>query len=124
MDWLTLHDAVINCKRKIIDLQSQNDEIVRIKSNELNGLQAVLDSKMIERKIESVLVVCEYLDVFPEELSGLPPIREVEFGIELVPWTTPISIALYRMAPTELRELKAQLQELIDRGFARPSFSP
>ena len=63
-------------------------------------------------------VVSEYPDVFPEELPGLPPIREVEFGIELVPGTTPISIALYRMAPTELKELKAQLQELTDRGFA------
>ena len=69
-------------------------------------------------------VVCEYPDVFPEELPGLPHVREVEFGIELVPGTTPISIAPYRMAPTELKELKAQLQELTDRGFARPSFSP
>ncbi|KAA3470519.1 DNA/RNA polymerases superfamily protein [Gossypium australe] len=65
-----------------------------------------------------------YSDVFPEELSGLPPIREVEFGIDLLPGTTPISIALYKMTPTELKELKSQLQELADRGFARPSFSP
>ncbi|KAA3469980.1 DNA/RNA polymerases superfamily protein [Gossypium australe] len=70
-----------------------------------------------ESKIESVPVVCEYSDVFPEELPGLPPIREVEFSIELVPRTSPILIAPYRMAPTELKELKAQ-------GFARPSFSP
>ncbi|KAA3479974.1 DNA/RNA polymerases superfamily protein [Gossypium australe] len=58
------------------------------------------------------------------ELSGLPPIREVEFGIDLLPDTTPISIAPYRMAPAELKELKSQLQELTDRGFAKPSFSP
>ncbi|KAG8503209.1 hypothetical protein CXB51_001194 [Gossypium anomalum] len=58
------------------------------------------------------------------ELPGLPPLREVEFGIELVPGTTPISTAPYCMAPTELKELKTQLQELMDRGFARPSFSP
>ena len=69
-------------------------------------------------------VVCEYPDVFLDELPGLPPIREVEFGIELMLGTTPISIAPYRMAPNELKELKAQLQELTDRGFARPSFSP
>ena len=62
--------------------------------------------------------------MFSEELLGSPPIREVEFGIELVPGTTPISIAPYRMAPTELKELKVQLQELTDKGFARPSFSP
>ena len=54
-------------------------------------------------------VVCEFLDVFLEELPGLPPIREVEFGFELLPSTTPISIAPYRMAPMELRELKVQL---------------
>ncbi|KAA3480880.1 Transposon Ty3-I Gag-Pol polyprotein [Gossypium australe] len=59
-----------------------------------------------------------------EELSGLPTIKEVEFGIELVLRTTPISIAPYRMAPTELKELKAQLQELTDKGFARPSYYP
>ncbi len=62
--------------------------------------------------------------MFPKELPGLPPIREVEFGIELVPGTTPISIAPYRMTPLELKELKAQLQELTDKGFARPSCSP
>ncbi|KAG8500640.1 hypothetical protein CXB51_002642 [Gossypium anomalum] len=87
-------------------------------------LAYVLDSKESEKRLESVPVVCEYSDVFPEELPGLPPVREVEFGIELVPGTTPISIAPYRMAPTELKELKTQLQELTDRGFARPSFSP
>ncbi|KAG8478886.1 hypothetical protein CXB51_028729 [Gossypium anomalum] len=87
-------------------------------------LAYVLDDKELEKMLESVPVVCEYPDVFPEELPGLPPIREVEFGIELIPRTAPISIAPYRMAPTELKELKAQLQELTDRGFTRPSFSP
>ena len=84
----------------------------------------VLDTKVTENKIESMPVVCEYPDVFPDELPGLPPIREVEFCIEIMSSTILISIALYRMAPTELKELKAQLQELTDRGFARPSFSP
>ncbi|KAK5771198.1 hypothetical protein PVK06_047382 [Gossypium arboreum] len=74
--------------------------------------------------IELVSVVCKYLDVFPDELLGLPQIREVEFGIELLPKTTPILIAPYRMAPTKLKELKAQLQDLTDRGFARSSYSP
>ena len=84
----------------------------------------VIDSKVPEKNVESVPVVCEFLDVFPKELLGLPLVREVEFGIELIPGTTPISIAPYRMAPTELKELKSQLQELTDRGFARLSFSP
>ncbi|KAA3487824.1 Gag protease polyprotein-like protein [Gossypium australe] len=131
MDWLTLHDAIVNCKRKTIDLRCPNDEIVRIESNDLNGLPAmisvlkaqryvkkgygayfayVIDSKVFEKKVESLPVVCEFSDVFPEELPGLPSIREVEFGIDLLPGTTPISIAPYRMAPTELKELKSQLQ--------------
>nr|GFB33281.1 putative reverse transcriptase domain-containing protein [Tanacetum cinerariifolium] len=65
---------------------------------------------------------CE--DVFPDELPGIPPVREVEFNIELIPGAEPISKAPYRMAPVELKELKDQLQELIERGFIRPSVSP
>ena len=84
----------------------------------------MLNTKDPELKIESVPVVCEFPDVFPEELPGLPPVREVEFGIELIPGTTPISIAPYRMAPLELKELKTQLQELTDKGLVRPSSSP
>ncbi|KAA3487453.1 Retrotransposon protein [Gossypium australe] len=76
-----------------------------------------------ELRIESVPIVYEYPDVFPEELPGLPPAREIEFGIELAPSTAPISIAPYRIAPSEIKELKAQLQELTDKGFARPSYS-
>ncbi|KAG8485768.1 hypothetical protein CXB51_019099 [Gossypium anomalum] len=79
---------------------------------------------MSESKLESIPVVREFSDVFPEELPRLPPIREVEFSIDLLPGTAPISISPYRMAPTELKELKAQLQELTDKGFVRPSFSP
>ncbi|KAA3484677.1 DNA/RNA polymerases superfamily protein [Gossypium australe] len=121
------------------------DIILGLSLNDLSGLPAVIsvfkaqsylkrgyevyfayvtDSKVSEKKVDSVLVVCEFSDVFPEELPGLPPIREVEFGIDLLPSTTPISIAPYRMAPTELKELKSQLQELTDRGFARLIFSP
>ncbi|KAK5785719.1 hypothetical protein PVK06_040329 [Gossypium arboreum] len=95
MDWLTLHDAVVNCKRKTIDLRCKNDEIVRVESSDLNRLPAmissmkalsivrkgceayfayVIDSKVIEKKVESVPVVCEFPDVFPKELSGLPSI--------------------------------------------------
>lgn len=73
--------------------------------------------------VEEIPVVCEFPDVFLEEIPGLPPIREVEFTIELLPETTPISIAPYRMAPTELGELKLQLQDLLGKGFIRPSVS-
>ncbi|XP_052481200.1 uncharacterized protein LOC128035493 [Gossypium raimondii] len=76
----------------------------------------VLNTSITGSKLEPVPVVCEFSDVFPEELPGLPPIREVVFAIDLLHGTVPISIAPYRMAPTELKELKAQLQEFTDKG--------
>nr|GFD42463.1 putative reverse transcriptase domain, aspartic peptidase domain protein [Tanacetum cinerariifolium] len=69
-------------------------------------------------------IVSEFPDVFPDELPGIPPVREVEFNVELIPGAEPISKAPYRMAPVELKELKDQLQELLERGFIRPSVSP
>ena len=74
--------------------------------------------------MKKIPVVKEFPDVFLEELPGIPPEREVDLSIEVVHGTTPISRALYRMAPTELKELKTQLQELLDKGFIRPSVSP
>ena len=68
-----------------------------------------------------VPVVCEFSDIFPEEL---PPDREIEFCIDVVPGTDPISMPPYRMAPAELKELNEQLKELLDKGFIRPSSSP
>nr|GFC26877.1 retrotransposon protein [Tanacetum cinerariifolium] len=69
-------------------------------------------------------IVSEFPNVFPDELSGIPPVREVEFNIELILGAEAISKAPYRMAPIELKELKDQLQELLERGFIRPSVSP
>ena len=74
--------------------------------------------------IESVSIVREFRDVIPADLPGMPPDRDIDFFIDLEPGTHPISIPPYRMAPTELRELKAQLQELLSKGFIRPSASP
>ena len=73
---------------------------------------------------KQVPIVQEFVDVFTKNLSGLPPDREIEFTIDLVPGTAPISKAPYHMTPYELKELKVQLQELKDKGFIRPSFSP
>ncbi|WVZ93795.1 LOW QUALITY PROTEIN: hypothetical protein U9M48_039750 [Paspalum notatum var. saurae] len=75
-------------------------------------------------EIKKIPIVCEFPDVFPEELPGLPPDRDVEFRIELVPGTAPISKRPYRMAPDGLKELKTQPQEQLDKGFIRPSSSP
>ena len=74
--------------------------------------------------VENMLVVCEFLDIFPEELLGLPPVREIEFCIDVVPSTNPISMPPYRMAPAELKERTERLKELLDQGFIRPSTSP
>jgi hypothetical protein len=79
---------------------------------------------MIELPLKKIPVVCEYADVFPDELPGMPPDQDIEFAIELQPVTAPISKRPYRMPPAELAELKKQLQELLDKGFIRPSTSP
>jgi hypothetical protein len=73
--------------------------------------------------IHQIPVVCEFPDVFPDELPGLPPDRDVEFEIELILGTAPISRRPYRMPPDELAELKKQLEELLKKGFIRPSKS-
>ena len=74
--------------------------------------------------VDRVPVVCEFSDVFPEEFPGLSPDREIEFCIDVVPGTNPISIPPYRMAPAELKELNEQLKELLDKGFIIHSSSP
>jgi hypothetical protein len=79
---------------------------------------------MIESPVERIPMVCDYPDVFPDKLSGMPPDRDIEFAIELQPGTAPISKRPYRMPLTELAELKKQLKELLDKGFIRPSTSP
>ena len=88
------------------------------------GFLASVMSNESDLKLEDIPIVREYPDVFPEDLPGLPPEKEVEFTIDLVPGTSPMSKAPYRMALVELKELKVQLQELLDKGFIRPSVSP
>ena len=73
---------------------------------------------------EEIPIVQEFLDVFPEDFPGLPPDREIEFCIDLIPGAAPIAKAPYKMAPTELKDLKMQIQELLDKGFICPSVSP
>ncbi|KAJ9545394.1 hypothetical protein OSB04_025101 [Centaurea solstitialis] len=84
----------------------------------------VVDSKKDKLEVKDVEVVRDYPEVFPEDLVSLPPDREIEFRIDLVPGATPIAKAPYRLAPSELKEMLAQLQELLDKGFIRPSTSP
>jgi hypothetical protein len=74
--------------------------------------------------LSDIPFVNEYTDVFPEDVMSIPPEREIEFSIDLVPGSQPISVAPYRMSPLELRELKSQLEELLQKHFIRPSVSP
>ena len=76
------------------------------------------------KEIRDIPIVCEFPDVFPKDLPGLSPDRDVQFNIDLKPRIAPISWRAYRMPPKELAELKTQLQELIDKCFIQPSSSP
>ena len=84
----------------------------------------MLDSKWGQVKLENIRVVKEFLNVFPKDLPGLPPKREVDLSVEILPGKSLISREPYRMALTELKELKIQLKELLDKGFIQPSVSP
>ncbi|GKG24634.1 hypothetical protein Tco_0395262, partial [Tanacetum coccineum] len=83
-----------------------------------------MNAKIDEPKLSDIPVVRDFVDVFPEDLSGLPPPQQVEFRIDLVLGTTLVAKSLYRLAPSEMQELSGQLQELQDKGFIRPSHSP
>ncbi|GJZ36004.1 putative reverse transcriptase domain-containing protein, partial [Tanacetum coccineum] len=82
------------------------------------------EDKSEEKRLEDVLIVRDFPKVFPEDLPGIPPTRQVEFQIDLVPGAAPVARAPYRLAPSEMKELAEQLQELSDKGFIRPSSSP
>ncbi|GJU06445.1 putative reverse transcriptase domain-containing protein [Tanacetum coccineum] len=120
MDWLAAHRATIDChSRHVIFGDIHAPEFI------YHGFLATIhDTTSDVSSIHDQPIVSEFQDVFPEELPGIPPIRDVEFNIELIPGAEPISKAPYRMAPIELKELKDQLQELLERGFIRPSVSP
>ncbi|GJU23375.1 putative nucleotidyltransferase, ribonuclease H [Tanacetum coccineum] len=116
IDWLAKNHAVIVCDEKIVRIPYGNKIlIVTMKENK---------DKSKEKRLEDVPTVRDFLEVFPEDLPGLPLIRQVEFQIDLVPGVAPIARAPYRLAPSEMEELSTQLQELSDKGFIRPSSSP
>ncbi|GKA71443.1 putative reverse transcriptase domain-containing protein [Tanacetum coccineum] len=83
-----------------------------------------VEDKSEKKRLEDVPIVRDFLEEFPEDLSGLPPTRQVEFQIDLVPGVVPVARAPYRLAPSEMKELSEQLKELSDKGFIRPSSSP
>ncbi|GJX35605.1 putative reverse transcriptase domain-containing protein [Tanacetum coccineum] len=125
MDWLSQHKAVIVCHEKVVEIPMEDGRILRVHGERAVGITKALKSaKEDEPKLSDISVVREFEDVFPEDLSGLPPQRQVEFRIDLVPGVTPVAKSPYRLAPSEMQELSGQLQELQDKGFIRPSHSP
>ena len=127
MDWLTKHRAIVDCGQKTVVLRCSDQSKVIIQgikssvmSNVISAMQGrsfirkgyeaflalILDSKRGQVDMEKIPVVREFPDVFPEELLSIPLEREVDLSIEIVPGTTPVSRAPYRMAPAELKELK------------------
>jgi hypothetical protein len=101
MDWLTKHNGIISCADKTILLTDHHGKSVSCKAQ-----PPTQDPMVFSLAAESIYVVEEFMDVFLEELPGMPPEREVEFYIDLIPGTAPIAKRPYRMAPTELTELK------------------
>ncbi|GKE80237.1 hypothetical protein Tco_1550237 [Tanacetum coccineum] len=91
---------------------------------QLKTIAQVMEKKSDEKRLEDIPVVKEFLEVFPEDLPGLPPVRQVEFQIDLIPRAAPVARAPYRLAPSKMQELSNQLQELSYRGFIQPSTSP
>nr|GFA27506.1 putative reverse transcriptase domain-containing protein [Tanacetum cinerariifolium] len=144
MDWLTLHDAVIIYGKKEVHMPLKKRTLVvkgddcvsrlkvvscmKVKKYVDRGsylfVAQVVEKEPAERRLEDVPVIFKFLDVFPEDLPGLPPPRQVEFEIELVPGAAHVARTPYRLAPSEMKELAKQLQELSDKGFIRPSSSP
>ena len=119
MDWLSQHNGIIGCADKIVLLTDHQGKSVSCKAQ-----PPTQDPMIFSLAVEGISVVEEFMDVFPEELPRMPPEREVEFYIDLIPGTTPIAKRPYHMAPTELAELKLQIAELQQKGYIRPSSSP
>jgi hypothetical protein len=122
-NWMTQHHVGLDGANRIVEVHSPTCGEFTLYLPSPETTQSCTFS-MIELPLKKIPVVCDYADVFPDELPGMPPDRDVEFAIELQPRTTPISKRPYRIPPAELAELKKQLQELLDKGFIRPSTSP
>jgi hypothetical protein len=123
MSWMKLHRAVLDIAGRLVHLDSPVYGKVILHLHAVSRIKASLHH-VVELKLEDIHVVREFLDVFPDDLAGMPPERVIEFKIELQPGTASIAKAPYKMSPMEMKELKIQLQGLLDKGYIRPSTSP
>ncbi|XP_071704576.1 uncharacterized protein [Rutidosis leptorrhynchoides] len=145
MDWLDRNEADISCHEKYLKVKTPSGGVMIIHGEKqrrlipvctyararrlvtsgcIAFLAHVIDTQKEAQSFSDIPVVSDFEEVFPDELPGVPPERQVEFRIELVPGATPIAKTPYRLAPTEMRELMNQIQELLKKGFIRPSSSP
>ncbi|MFS8014882.1 putative transcription factor interactor and regulator CCHC(Zn) family [Helianthus anomalus] len=144
MDWLSHNQAQIICNKKQVVIKTPSGESLTIQGDTQHGLPEQVSMLKASRcmkkgcviymaqvtvdeqkpKIEDIPVISEYPEVFPEELPGLPPDRQVEFRIDIIPGAAPVARAPYRLAPTKMKELRTQLDDLLAKGFIRPSSSP
>ncbi|GJV30664.1 putative reverse transcriptase domain-containing protein [Tanacetum coccineum] len=125
MDWLSEHKAEIVRHEKVVRIPLESGEILYVQGERTPGIAKALSNvKVDEPKLSDISVVRDFVKVFSEDFSGLPLQRQVEFPIDLVPGATLVAKSPYRLAPSEMQELFAQLQELQDKGFIRPSHSP
>ncbi|GKF48825.1 hypothetical protein Tco_0142076, partial [Tanacetum coccineum] len=116
---------VIVCHEKVVRIPLEGDGILRVQGEHIAGAaKALMNAKIDEPGISDIPVVRDFTEVFPKDLLGLPPQRQVEFRIDLVPGATPVAKSPYCLAPSKMQELSGQLQELQDKGFIRPSHSP
>nr|GEY76111.1 reverse transcriptase domain-containing protein [Tanacetum cinerariifolium] len=117
MDWLAKYQDVIVCAEKIVRIPWRNETLIVHRDGSDQGNETLLN-------IISCTKTQKFPEVFPEDFPGLPPTRQVEFQIDLIPGAAPVARAPYRLAPSEMKELLDQIKELFDKGFIRPSSSP
>ncbi|GJQ92136.1 putative reverse transcriptase domain-containing protein [Tanacetum coccineum] len=125
MDWLSNQKAMIVCHEKIVRIPVEGGKVLCVQGERnVRKTNTLMSTKANEPTLSDIPIVRDFEDVFLDDLSGLPPQRQVEFHIDLIPGATPVAKSPYRLAPSEMQELLEQLQELQDKGFIRPSHSP
>jgi hypothetical protein len=123
IDYLTKYDGVISCAKRMVTLTSPQGERIEVNVSMPATVEAMVN-QLEEKSLEHIRIVYEYPGVFPEELPGMAPDRDIEFSIELLPGTAPISKRAYQMDVKDLIELKKQIEELLEKGFIHSSSSP
>jgi hypothetical protein len=114
IDYLTKYDGVISCAKRMVTLTSPQGERIKVNIS-MPAAAGAMVNQLEEKSLEHIRIVCEYPVVFSEELPGMPPDHDIEFSIELLPETTPISKRPYRMDVKDLVELKKQIEELLEK---------